>query len=333
MEEDRYIQLLYRQLAGEIEPSEAQELSQWRASSVEHEREAQSVELAWQLTGPAEASAKVDLDAEFADLQAKMVKDSGKLVSMRSRGRSWLRIAAAVALLVSALSWWWTTGGDQVQPEWVSVTTTSTQRTIVLADQSKVVLNTNSELRYPTAFVGDSREVVLSGEAFFDVTKNPASTFVIETPHAVTTVLGTSFNLKDEATDPIADLQVTSGRVQFADKTQAETVIVEAGQAARWKENRRQISLVDQPSENALAWRTGQLQFVGTPLAQVFRELAQQFDINFTLDNTSLADCPFDSQVEKPNIDLLIEDLEAIFTVEVIEIGPGSYQLKGGRCP
>ena len=70
---------------------------------------------------------------------------------------------------------------------------------VALNDGSRVTLNNNAELRYPEKFRGDKREVLLSGEAFFEVERNPEKPFTINIEDmAIVEVLGTSFNIRSE---------------------------------------------------------------------------------------------------------------------------------------
>ena len=71
-------------------------------------------------------------------------------------------------------------------------------RYITLPDNSSVVLHAGSKLQYPVSFNGNSREVTLWGEAYFDITSNLAKPFIIHTGKVKTTVLGTAFNIKSD---------------------------------------------------------------------------------------------------------------------------------------
>ena len=87
---------------------------------------------------------------------------------------------------------------------------------ITLCDGTRVWLNANSELEYPSAFAAGSREVTLRGEAYFEVAKDAARPFVVRTPSARVEVLGTSFNvLAPSAEECVATL--VEGRVRLAD--------------------------------------------------------------------------------------------------------------------
>jgi ferric-dicitrate binding protein FerR (iron transport regulator) len=93
------------------------------------------------------------------------------------------------------------------------ITVAKERRTVQLPDGSHVSLEQGSTLNYPDSFSGKTREIYLDGEAFFEVTKNPARPFKVHTRLITTTVLGTSFNVEAYANRQ-ARIVVVTGRVK-----------------------------------------------------------------------------------------------------------------------
>ena len=75
-------------------------------------------------------------------------------------------------------------------------------------------MNAGSVLKYPKEFKGDTREVYLTGEAFFDVVKNPARPFIIHTSSIDVKVLGTKFNVKAYPNDKTVETSLVQGSVE-----------------------------------------------------------------------------------------------------------------------
>ena len=85
-----------------------------------------------------------------------------------------------------------------------------------LPDGSTVYLNKDSKLTYPNKFEGDERVVILEGECFFDVKKNPDKPFIIFSGNTKTEVLGTTFNLRAYPEQENVEVMVLTGRVKFS---------------------------------------------------------------------------------------------------------------------
>jgi len=119
-------------------------------------------------------------------------------------------------------------GGDHL----VKYNNTSSALTIRLDDNSTVVLQPKSELRYPEKFTAAKREVSLKGEAFFQVTKNAKKPFIVLTKELVTEVLGTSFTVRSFEKDKSASVSVKTGRVSVHTKQEEQSVIRSDAQAS-----------------------------------------------------------------------------------------------------
>lgn len=133
-----------------------------------------------------------------------------------------LKIAACFLLVIASLAgarYWYQQPGapiavNQGEQQWQEVISPKGQKAIVtLADGSRVYLNAESKLIYPTAFVAERREVVLEGEAFFEVKKDPKKPFSVQSGELMTIVLGTSFNVKAYRESKYTQVVVLSGRV------------------------------------------------------------------------------------------------------------------------
>ena len=135
--------------------------------------------------------------------------------------QKWLKqaIYTTLGLAASLLLFW---GGCQLKESWdlqhIVLTKAQTsfgeKKELTLPDGSLVVLNACSELHYPTQFIGNQRQVQLTGEAYFKITANPEKPFRIQTPEFQVEVLGTEFNVKSYTNDRIQSVEVENGKVQ-----------------------------------------------------------------------------------------------------------------------
>lgn len=98
-----------------------------------------------------------------------------------------------------------------------------------LEDGSMIYLSGSASLEYPTRFADNKREVTLSGDAYFDISKDRKKPFVINTEKATIQVLGTAFNIKDK--EPFS-ISVKHGEVKVTEKENGKFVFVKAGETA-----------------------------------------------------------------------------------------------------
>jgi len=147
-------------------------------------------------------------------------------IEAKVRPLNWWRYAAAVAslLVVGFLTSQFLnilpTSGNQVAEvnttncDWQELkNTTATATTLFLADGSKVILEPFSSLKYPNCFLKNQREVVLKGEAFFDIERDTTKPFVVYANETITKVLGTSFTIKAFEGEKEVEVAVKTGKV------------------------------------------------------------------------------------------------------------------------
>jgi transmembrane sensor len=168
-----------------------------------------------------------DLQEKKAAIYARIMDDSKKLSRNSSSGRSHsshigvtiLKIAASIVILLSLSLLLLQESGEKIQPEESEVVVYKTKKTrrgekltLMLPDGSKVKLNSESSLKYPTSF-GDQREVSMEGEVYFEVERDSLKPFIVKTGEVNTEVLGTSFNINYSLGDSMVQVAVTSGKV------------------------------------------------------------------------------------------------------------------------
>jgi ferric-dicitrate binding protein FerR (iron transport regulator) len=122
--------------------------------------------------------------------------------------------------------------------DWTVLQTAANSEMLIqtLPDGSVVYLSENSTLRYSQKFGNKSRDVELSGEAFFDIQPNKTKPFIIETQSAKIEVLGTSFRVKSEEQGSF-ELSVTTGLVNVTSKVANQSVLATIGEKVCLVEN------------------------------------------------------------------------------------------------
>jgi transmembrane sensor len=146
---------------------------------------------------------------------------------------------------------------------------------IVLPDGSKVWLNSQSSLRFPTSFSGSQRSVKLTGEGYFEIIKNEAMPFEVEALNTRVQVLGTHFNLMAYPNEGPCRTTLLEGSVQVGNGL--TTKIITPGQQAV-SGDKIQVRTVD-PDE-IIAWKNGYFQFENEDLKTILRQLKRWYDVD-----------------------------------------------------
>lgn len=147
--------------------------------------------------------------------------------------------------------------------------------TLTLADGSQVWLNAASSITFPTAFTGTNREVNMTGEAYFEVAKNPGLPFIVSRGETKVTVLGTHFNVKAYADE--ADVKVTllEGAVRVNNGN--ANGILKPGQQAIVSTGVNVVSGVN--VEQVMAWKNGLFYFDKADIKTIMQEVARWYDV------------------------------------------------------
>lgn len=155
------------------------------------------------------------------------------------------------------------------------------QFTIILPDKSKVYLNSETTLTFPTEFKPDERKVSLDGEAYFEVAKNKTRPFFVETNEMTIQVLGTHFNVYAYQSEPLKSTVLVEGSIKISTATISKTVA--PGEQADVKKGAEGIHLHPADIEQVLAWKNGYFLFIDKDLKTIMRSLSRwyNFDIKY----------------------------------------------------
>lgn len=146
---------------------------------------------------------------------------------------------------------------------------------LTLSDGTTVWLNSDSYIRYPVAFSGDTRWVELEGEAYFEVAKNAGKSFIVKMNDYNVRVTGTQFNVRNYSNENLATTLVEGG-VQIERKGRVDKL--KPGQQAVLEGSEICIRTVN--VEEQVAWRNGVFSFSQCRLENIMEELARWYDVD-----------------------------------------------------
>jgi len=203
---------------------------------------------------------------------------------------------------------------------------------IKLADGSTVLLNKNSHLDYPAKFTGKTREVYLTGEAYFDIKHDPLHPFLVHAGQITTRVLGTAFNIKSEGR--LIQVTVTRGKVKVT--TTKETLgIVLPNHQISYNETNHQFSKNLLNAKTTVLWKEADLVMDHMSLKEAAAVLTERYGVKVMLDNEKIGNCRFSATfLNTTGLEQVIKVLSHLNSLnykwdgnsEIILSGPGCEQ-------
>lgn len=190
---------------------------------------------------------------------------------------------------------------------------------LTLADGTKVWLNAMSELRYPVAFGGDTREVELKGEAYFEVKKNEGKPFIVKTDEFNVRVLGTSFNISAYLDSPLAHSTLCSGHVRINDRTNpGKEVDILPGEQLLFHRDNREMSVREVDTDVFVSWREGFFQFDNNTVEEVFTILQRWYNIQVFYANVEVRQELFTGKLPRfDNLQIIIDLIERVSDLKI----------------
>lgn len=173
---------------------------------------------------------------------------------------------------------------------------------VTLSDGSSVLLQPKSKLSYPKIFTGNERNVYLSGEAFFEISKNPKKPFFVHANEIVTKVVGTSFRIKAYADQSDVEVLVRTGKVKVNSEkaiqnlSQKEIVLL-PNQALRFVRGNQtfnkitDITLDKSLSSSIRSIEQLSFEFTDIPVAQIFKTIEQAYSVEIDFPKQELEKC------------------------------------------
>jgi transmembrane sensor len=296
-EKNRLRELAEKWLKGEITPEEKAFIEQWYNNEP-------GKPVFWE-TPESEAEVR---DRIFSRLQASIAAskpdEETPVIRINQFRRNIRRIAAIAAIFAVAIlgirflfqrEKQIITSAEQVSlvaPDArVLDQTTNYTRHLTLPDGSTVVLKANSKLDYSGNFSGKSREVILVGEAYFDISHDEKRPFIIHTGEVKTTVLGTAFNINANPQSRRIVIAVTRGKVKV-EKQDKVLAILHPNQQVICNPNAAEGELKEVNAEALVTdWTRQDMVFDGQSFLQIVDLLNRRYGVDIRLNNAALEHC------------------------------------------
>lgn len=274
-----------RFITGECTDEELAQIDEWTKADKANAAELFEME---RLYREAQAAAMPRRETEGAlhrlhtRIEARERQDKAR----KARLNVWRRWAAAAAVIVVCIGLYALRGvvSPEKHIEYIYArATATTPRQITLPDGTKVWLNNGATLRYPKTFADTLREVMLTGEAYFEVAKNRQKPFVVDSRDMKVKVLGTVFNFNTNARGNASEVSLIEGSVEVSSHKSAGLVVLMPGQRARL-DGDGALTVCNTDTRIAAVWHNELIPFDNCNVRQIANTLEQIYGVKIVVD-------------------------------------------------
>ena len=315
--EDKIWRCITRRLNGTETVDSRIMLDDWLSSDASHVQVYQEAKMLWELSG---------LIPSRVSNRAVPQEPKKRLSFMK------YAIAASIAgLLICAGLYFFNAGVKAEEVVWIVKKTKPAELIkLTLPDGSLVWLNSSSEIKFPKNFVKPSERIVqLKGEAFFDVTPDKNRPFKIYSDSLITTVYGTSFNIRAYESEKESSVAVSSGKVGVQSRFISYSVMLLPSDKVTLKSGKLNKSKVDNKDVNS--WINGELIFEQTPMPEVLNVLARRYNVTIQGEQNNYRDCKLTARFKNKSLSAILITLHLSMNIKSKQIGQTIY-LEGGNC-
>jgi ferric-dicitrate binding protein FerR (iron transport regulator) len=339
MDSERIWVLLARKKAGEASPQELAELESLQGNTAYSN---EVIDKIWD--SPMHSFPEMKANPDLWDRLKKRI-DHPPVIRLSPK----IGWAAAACVLSIGISWLVLMHRSDLkteQPLTASLNTVTTKPSSKvkqeLPDGTQVWLNGNSQLTYSTVDFGKTkREVVLVGEAFFDVVKNEKVPFIIHAINVNITVKGTAFNVKAYPSQKNVETSLIRGLIEITTKQDPERkIILKPNEKIIIPEvgNEKTVSDIDssqslysiarlQKDKNQViaetAWMQSRLEFDNESFEHIAPKMDSWFSVSIHFNDSAIASRRFSAVIEKESLQQTLEALKLSY--------PFNYQIKGSE--
>ncbi|SEW37457.1 FecR family protein [Chitinophaga sp. YR573] len=198
--------------------------------------------------------------------------------------KRWWKVAAAVVVLVTGSALFFKPRPVKITAVAKLVNTAAgTRKVITLSDGSVIHLNALTQITIPGDYGVKDRRVQLSGEAFFEITPDPAHPFIVSSGTLNTTVLGTSFNIRAYKEQKEWQITVATGKVKVVQSQQVLSDSLTASRCLAYNFSTKETTISNIPGDMTGAWRKNIFYFNNSTLSEIGEELQRQYNIQVTV--------------------------------------------------
>jgi ferric-dicitrate binding protein FerR (iron transport regulator) len=231
----------------------------------------------------------------------------------RLRARA-VAVAATVAILLGTTAYLsYQQGFSQSNSQAVEMTNPlGMQSTVVLSDGTKVYLNAGTTLKYPARFAGRSREVEVSGEAFFEVSPDAGRPFIVTAENVAVRVRGTAFNVKAYREEDQIEVTLETGHVEVSFANRKTIEYMTAGEQTVFNKHTHTVRKQPVNLDCYIRWKEGKFYFDSATFGSIARRLERRFNVQIHIASERLQETVFTGDfVRNENLEQILRVIKA----------------------
>lgn len=299
--------LLIRYFSKEISVSEEKRIEDWISSSKENKDLAKQIYYIYIASETVQTIKQTDSKKALRNVTRKAEKQRRAYLFRRVQ-----RIAAVFTIPLLFTTFYLLLSQISTTNEYVEVRTNPGMiTTVTLPDSSKVWLNSDSYLKYPAKFTGKTRDIILNGEAFFEVEKDPKRKFIVSTTHNMQIeVLGTEFNVEAYSRNRDITTTLVSGEINLLYSSAENNIhhlLMTPNQKTIINTSNRTAITTSVNVEPYIAWKDGKIIFNDTSLEDALRILSKRFNVQFIIKDPKLKEYSFSGTFVYQRLDRILE--------------------------
>ena len=347
---DFHNNIIVRFLMNEATEEDIDHLDNWMALDADNKKYFEQIRDTWNSIELEKEldTARIEDDLRSVLEQNEINEKSIGITSPKSRilNFNWIVKTAAVFILGFAASWFTFNGLNSIHTDKVTYniieTPSGSNTTINLPDGSKIRLNADSRLRYPTKFSKNKREVFLDGEAFFEVAKDKSRQFLVKTSDITVKVFGTSFNVKSYPGENTVETTLVEGSISIRKNS---TNGKGTGKEIKMKANERIVLYKDQENitpiesqprkieklpvrkaklvlskrintDRFISWKDGQLIIKGEPMIKLAVKLERRYNVKIHFEDEEIKQYRFTGTFENETIEQVMEAIKLASSID-----------------
>ena len=295
------------------------QLSEWVRLSKENENSLSEYKQIWKAVNEIFIAKSFNNDEAWKLVDSKVQRNNVRALRLKNMMYASIGMAASL-ILVLALAFY--TGMFSVSENRIAFSTQNGSRSqVMLPDGSQLKLNSGTELSYQFNKITKTREVIFTGEAFFEIAKNKTP-FILKTKEGMRLeVLGTKFSLSAYPEDRFVKTALVEGKIELGNEL-GDELLMEAGQTAQFNNQTKKLQYIHIDQDQMLGWLENKIILDETPLFKLKQKLERRYDVNIILSPKELGEeIRYTGVFEEETIQDVLNALVEISSIEFMMKG------------